>query len=168
MVADAQRAEQGEHQGSFLTDLDKMDADRFRGSFSGDEKDVFFINDGGGFFDAHALLGFDDVLDGRAVVPIDVNGDGRLEVVVMTRRSAVLLDALTGAIRWRLPNDAFDTEVPVRLSQLIIADLTGDQIDDLYVTDGGCNDEGSGRGAAFSFADGFDGARINVVSGPRV
>ena len=80
MVADAQRAEQGEHQGSFLTDLDKMDADRFRGSFSGDEKDVFFINDGGGFFDAHALLGFDDVLDGRAVVPIDVNGDGRLDL----------------------------------------------------------------------------------------
>ena len=97
-----------------------------------------------------------------------MNGDGRLEVVVMTRRSAVLLDALTGAIRWRLPNDAFDTEVPVRLSQLIIADLTGDQIDDLYVTDGGCNDEGSGRGAAFSFADGFNGARISVVSGPRV
>ena len=80
MVADAQRAEQGEHQGSFLTDLDKMDADRFRGSFSGDEKDVFFINDEGGFFDAHALLGFDDVLDGRAVVPIDVNGDGRVNV----------------------------------------------------------------------------------------
>ena len=57
-----------------------MDAARFRGSFSGDEKDVFFINDGGRFFDAHALLGFNDVLDGRAVVPIDVNGDGRLDL----------------------------------------------------------------------------------------
>ena len=95
-----------------------------------------------------------------------MNGDGRLEVLVMTLRSAVLLDALTVLVE--TANDAFGTEVPVRLSQLMLADFNGDQITDLYVADGGCNDEGSGRGAAFSFANGLEGVRMNVIGGPRV
>ena len=115
MVADAQRADQGEHQGSFLTDLDKMDAARFRGSFSGDEKDVFFINDGGRFFDAHALLGFNDVLDGRAVVPIDVNGDGRLDLAYRS------LDGIRLYLN-RIQNDHRHIELELKAKPLSLAE----------------------------------------------
>ncbi|MEE2755124.1 MAG: hypothetical protein VYA30_00630 [Myxococcota bacterium] len=98
----------------------------------------------------------------------DLNGDGRLEIVVVTARRVYILDALDGHPLWVLPDESFGTNAPVRISRILIDDFTGDEIPDIYLVDGGCNDEGSGRGASFEFANDAFGRQIALIQGDRV
>ncbi|MBV71102.1 MAG: hypothetical protein CMH52_07095 [Myxococcales bacterium] len=98
---------------------------------------------------------------------VDLNGDGRLEVVVVTARRVHILDALDGHSLWILPDNSFGTDATIRISRILIDDFTGDEIPDIYVVDGGCNDEGSGRGASFEFANDDFGRRLALIEGDR-
>lgn len=100
----------------------------------------------------------------------DVDGDGRREVLATGGATALWLDALTGAILWRLPARPFGDEADALVAVLgaRLADFNGDGLPDLYVTDSGCTAGGSGLGVAFSFATGFDAAaRLGVIGPPR-
>lgn len=59
-----------------------MDRD-FRGSFSGHERDRVFLNTRGTgpMVDSAFALGLDDHSDGRSILPLDVDGDGDLDLV---------------------------------------------------------------------------------------
>lgn len=104
----------------------------------------------------------------RVVDRADLDGDGRLELVAVARRAVFAFDGLTGAVRWALPEAPFGGDPPVAIQQARLVDLDGDGLDDLYVTDSGCGDEGTGRGVVFGFADGLDGEVIGRVEGPRL
>ena len=70
-------------------------AGRFRGSFNGYERDRYFHNpDGaqGRFVEAGYVSGLDLVNDGRANVPVDVDGDGDLDIALWTLQGLVLLE----------------------------------------------------------------------------
>ena len=60
------------------------DVNRFRGSFSGRERDVFFLNPGPAaqrFFSMAYGLGLDFRDDGRSVAPLDFDNDGDLDLM---------------------------------------------------------------------------------------
>lgn len=103
----------------------------------------------------------------RIVGATDLDGDGRRELVAAGRQVYVF-DGLTGAIRWRLPDAPFDGDPPSGIQQARLLDLDGDDLDDLYLTDTGCGDEGSGRGLVWRFAEGFEQPRVSVIDGPRL
>jgi len=66
---------------------------KFRGSWSGYERDCLFFNaKGPKFYDAgHAFaIDFDD--DGRAVVPVDVDGDGDLDLACLSLQGLRLME----------------------------------------------------------------------------
>ncbi len=104
----------------------------------------------------------------RIVGPADLDGDGRRELVAAGRRSVFAFDGLTGAVRWRLPEAPFAGEAPSGIQQARVLDLDGDGLDDLYLSDTGCGDEGSGRGLIWRFADGFERPRASAIDGPRL
>ena len=64
--------------GKFYTDVN-----RFRGSFSGRERDVFFLNPGDNnrFFSTAFGLGLDFLDDGRSVAALDFDNDGDLDLI---------------------------------------------------------------------------------------
>ena len=66
----------------------------FRGSFSGRERDLFFHNPSGfdRFFDLAYSLGLDFADDGRAVVPLDIDGDGDLDLATLGLEGLRLLE----------------------------------------------------------------------------
>lgn len=58
----------------------------FRGSFSGYERDRLFVRVSGAplrFVDASYVLGLDPLHDGRAVAPVDLDGDGDLDLAMV-------------------------------------------------------------------------------------
>ncbi|HEU4339584.1 MAG TPA: tetratricopeptide repeat protein [Planctomycetota bacterium] len=66
---------------------------KFRGSWSGYERDCLFFNaEGPKFYDAgHAFaIDFDD--DGRAVAPVDVDGDGDLDLACLSLQGLKLME----------------------------------------------------------------------------
>ena len=110
-------------------------------------------------FGATALLG-----------AADLDGDGRREVVAISVRDARVLDALTGAVSWRLPERLFgpETDPLVRIRHALLTDLEGDGLPDLYVADGGCSQAGRGHGAVVRFAGDLAGAGPQtIIAGPR-
>ena len=66
----------------------------FRGSFSGNERDVFFYNPDGDhrFAELGYSLGLDFADDGRAFIPVDVDGDGDLDLVTTSLQRLRLLE----------------------------------------------------------------------------
>ena len=66
----------------------------FRGSFSGYERDVFFYNSGrdAGFYEMGFSLGLDFADDGRAFIPLDVDGDGDLDLPVASLQRLRLME----------------------------------------------------------------------------
>lgn len=86
MVAHAQATESERDFGAFVDPEDAKEQADFRGSFSGYERDAFFLSPGAGqpFIEVGYGLRVDDDDDGRAVAPLDVDGDGDLDLVVMS------------------------------------------------------------------------------------
>ena len=109
------------------------------------------------------------VLDLRRIIAArDLDGDGRLEIVAAADRAVFAFDALTGELRWRSPDAPFaDDRRLTAVQRVDVLDLDGDAIDDLYLSDGGCGDEGTGRGVGFRFAGAVFGEPLGIVAGPR-
>ncbi len=84
MVAHAQSHEKEKNLTYFEQPDDVRQMRAFRGSFSGFERNPFFINPGGKqpFAEAGFALGVDYDHDGRAVAPIDIDNDGDLDLLV--------------------------------------------------------------------------------------
>lgn len=65
----------------------------FRGSWSGYERDVFFHNPGGSrFIECGYSMGVDFADDGRAVAPLDYDGDGDLDLAMLSLQGLRLLE----------------------------------------------------------------------------
>ena len=96
----------------------------------------------------------------------DFDGDGRLEILALAPRTLFIFDAVTGAQNWVLPENAFSDRPTVSISRIIVADFNGDDIDDLYVVDGGCADAGSGIGLLVEFSSGA-GRVLQRIQGNR-
>ena len=70
-------------------------ADGFRGSFSGYERDhLFYRPDGAGepFVQSGYVFGLDADHDGRAAAPVDIDGDGDLDLALLTLRGLRLFE----------------------------------------------------------------------------
>lgn len=83
----------------------------------------------------------------------DIEGDGDLEIIASGTSTVAVLDALTGTLLWSLPADAFGASAFSGIARLIVVDLTGDGLKDIYVTNGGCGGGGDGKGLIYSFQD---------------
>jgi len=72
----------------------------FRGSFSGYERNAFFLRGRERFVDAAHGLGAAFDHDGRAVAPIDVDGDGDLDLAVLSLQGLQLLENTSKPRNW--------------------------------------------------------------------
>ncbi|MBU0553401.1 VCBS repeat-containing protein [Myxococcota bacterium] len=111
-----------------------------------------------------------EILGIRAVQAVaDLNGDGQLEIIASGVNAAWIFDAASGALRWTLPAAPLAPDGPpfVSLGLTLIADLDGDQIDDLYVTDGSCSRGGTGYAVIYRFTEGWAGERAAIIRGDR-
>ncbi len=94
MVAHAQAREAGSAElARFETEEDRQGRANFRGSFSGYERNRLFVGVGASspsgskgrrYLEAGHALGLDFEHDGRAVAPLDVDGDGDLELAILS------------------------------------------------------------------------------------
>ncbi len=101
---------------------------------------------------------------------VDLDGDGPLEVVVSTGRSVHVYAGLDGRHLWTLPERPFGEERAAMsgVHRVMLDDVNGDGLPDLYAADSGCGGAGSGDGVFHTFARGFDGeTRLGVVREPR-
>ncbi len=83
VIADGVRLQTGERTEDVNTKV------RFQGSFNGHERDRLFVRTEGTdvdrpWVDGGYCLGFDGAHDGRAIVPFDPDGDGDLDVAILT------------------------------------------------------------------------------------
>jgi hypothetical protein len=83
VLDDAARLQRGETTADVNTQV------RFQGSFNGHERDRLFLRVDGTdpdrpWIDGGYCLGFDDAHDGRAIAPMDADGDGDLDLVMLT------------------------------------------------------------------------------------
>ena len=76
-----------------------MESDDFRGGFSGRERDVFFYNPPAGevFFQIAYAMGLDFLDDGRAFAPVDIDGDGDLDLATVSLQQLRLMENRVGA-----------------------------------------------------------------------
>jgi tetratricopeptide (TPR) repeat protein len=75
----------------------------FEGSYAGYQRDRLWVEpDGarGRFFDAAYLYGLDRIEDGRCVVPLDVDGDGDLDLAAYSLQGLRLLENTAGVGRF--------------------------------------------------------------------
>lgn len=73
---------------------DMPEARNFRGSFSGHERDHLFFNPKrrSDFIDVAYMLGLDFSDDGRSVAPVDIDGDGDLDLPMLSLQNLRLLE----------------------------------------------------------------------------
>jgi hypothetical protein len=87
---------------------------------------------------------------------VDLNGDGRPEVVARSARDVRAFDAISGVLRWSLPARPLGDDAPpmVGVQRLVVGDVDADALPDLQVGDGGCgSSDGTGNSAFFGFAN---------------
>ncbi len=72
----------------------------FTGSFSGHERNAFFLRGSKSYVDAAHGLGLAFDHDGRAVAPIDVDGDGDLDLAAMSLQGFQLLENTSPPRGW--------------------------------------------------------------------
>ena len=113
MVADAGALEQ---ERPFEDVLSDQVAD-FRGSFSGYERDRLFYNPNGSFerfVQSAYVFGLDFDHDGRSVAPVDIDGDGDLDLAVLSVQGLRLLENTSAPQRFaRVRIAAADPHAPV-------------------------------------------------------
>ncbi len=139
MVASAKAHEASTSPRDFRNPADVVEAQRFRGSFSGYERDAFFVRDGtlGRFVDAATVLGVDFDSDGRAVAPIDADGDGDLDLAFLSLQGLQLLWNTAPPKRWlRLRLKATRTEPLALGAQVVVRAGTLAQLDRVRLTAG--------------------------------
>ena len=100
MVADARGHETNRSGAAFQNQADGKEVRSFRGSFSGRERDCLFVRGGGRFVDAAPPLGTDFDHDGRAVAAFDPDGDGDLDLAVLSLQGLRLLENTSPARSW--------------------------------------------------------------------
>jgi hypothetical protein len=84
----------------------------------------------------------------------DLDGDGQNELVATASAGAVVLDASTGAIKWREPAGEMGV-----LALVLVADLDGDHRPDLVIQEcGQCGVSSMNSGFVYSFGGGYDHA----------
>lgn len=96
MVANAVSLQKGVEEETYKEDAS------FRGSFSGHERDRFYLNPekSSGFVELGYSLGLDFSDDGRSFAPVDIDGDGDLDIPFMSLQSLRLLENRTeGGLR---------------------------------------------------------------------
>jgi hypothetical protein len=94
----------------------------------------------------------------------DLDGDGKLEVIVTLRSKAAVLDGVTGALLWTAPDDVGT------LQSTRLGDVDGDGKPDLWIdTCGCCAVENGSPGAIYGFASGVSSGKAisTAVSRPH-
>jgi len=96
LVANAKAHDAKRLRTGFANPEDKAEASAFVGSFSGYEHNAFFVNTqvgvgAAGYVEAGFPAGLDFDHDGRAAAPIDIDGDGRLDLALLTLQGLKLL-----------------------------------------------------------------------------
>jgi thioredoxin-like negative regulator of GroEL len=100
LVANARAHESKSDPGAFVNPRDADDERRFRGSFSGYERNAFFERQGEQWTEVGYAMGLDFDEDGRAVAPIDMDGDGDLDLALLSLQSLRLLRNEAKARNW--------------------------------------------------------------------
>lgn len=91
LVAHARAHESKSDPGAFVDPKDAEEENRFRGSFSGYERNVFYERQGDRWTEIGYALGLDFDHDGRAVAPLDVDGDGDLDLAILSLQGLKLM-----------------------------------------------------------------------------
>lgn len=96
MVAHAEAHERNQPSLRLAPEHDMVPLHAFRGGLSGNERDALFLNPGTGrFVEAGYVRGVDSDLDGRAVLPFDPDGDGDLDLAVLSLQGLRVLENRT-------------------------------------------------------------------------
>jgi tetratricopeptide (TPR) repeat protein len=83
LVADAKAIGTDRARWAFMERGDIEASARFRGSFSGYERNTLFVRTGGRYVQSGYAWGLDFDHDGRAVAPLDMDGDGDLDLAIL-------------------------------------------------------------------------------------
>lgn len=87
---------------------------------------------------------------------VDVDGDGKLDVVSSNRDHVVVFSAQTGAIEWVEPDGEMGT-----IGRVLVGDLDGDKRPEITSIECGCCGVNSGKtGFVYSFAGGFQSPKL--------
>ncbi|MEE2645278.1 MAG: hypothetical protein VYD19_10130 [Myxococcota bacterium] len=99
----------------------------------------------------------------------DFDGDGLFELLFTSGNGVAMIDALSGRELWRSPSAPVEGAPPFfAIGKAIVADLNGDTLPDLYITDIGCSANGTGYGRAYAFSRGFSQPEVlGAFTGPR-
>lgn len=97
----------------------------------------------------------------------DLDGDGSLEIVATGSRSMVVVAGLTGQTLWQMPRNPFESGPLSNIGKVMVSDIDGDGLEELYVTNGGCGDAGNGAGLIYRYSAGVM-TRIVEIVGERL
>ncbi len=91
MVADAKSYGEDKRREHFRSTDEENTALNFRGSFSGREANDCFVKAGERYVEAGFALGLDSEFDSRGVAPLDIDGDGDLDLAMLSLQGLQVL-----------------------------------------------------------------------------